>query len=140
LADAVILLDVVGERLRVRVPPRRPLFGDAEANADRMYLLTHTLLVAYSDGDVTVALHDAVAASLGASGVARKERRTVDLNVRHLQLVDIGAVVVLGVGDRRLEHLVHHARGLLAAERENLQRIRHGLAADLVRHEAALLR
>ena len=49
--------------------------------------------------------------------------RLVDLNVRDLQLVDVGAVVVLGVGDRRLEHLVHHARAaFLRHELEQLER------------------
>src|SRR5690606_33990013 len=83
---------------------------------------------------------DAVAAALGAGAVTREERGVVDGHDADLELVDVGAVVVLGVGDRGLEHLVHEARGLLPAERENLERMTHGLAADLVGDEPTLLR
>jgi len=55
LANAVILFHVVGDTCEFATL-RRPLFLDAEANADRMNLLTHTLLVAYPKSDVTVAL------------------------------------------------------------------------------------
>src|SRR5512144_3116523 len=97
------------------------------------------LLVADANRDVAVALQDAVAAALRASRIARERRRAVDLHVRDLELVDVRAVVVLGVRDRGLEHLVHHPRGLLAAEREDLESLRNGLAANLIRDEPAFL-
>src|SRR5690606_32115488 len=45
LANAMILLDIRRKRLRIGIPLRQPLFGDAETNAGRMYFLTHDLLV-----------------------------------------------------------------------------------------------
>ena len=66
--------------------------------------------------------------------------RLVDLDARDLQLVDVRVVVVLGVGDRRLQHLAHDLRALLRREAQRRERTAHGLAAHHVRHEAALLR
>src|SRR5689334_4949279 len=73
-ADAVILFHVVREHLRIRIPLRRPLFRDPEANADRMNLLTHRLLVAYPESDVTVALQDSIATTLRSGRIAREKR------------------------------------------------------------------
>src|SRR5690606_9796805 len=120
LADPVILLDIRRERLRIGVPLRQPLLRDAEADSGRMYLLTHNLLVRHSNRNVAVALQNSVAPSLRPRAIAREERRSVDLDDGDLQLVDIGTVVVLGVRNRRLEHLVHDPRGLLAAEPQNV--------------------
>jgi hypothetical protein len=47
-------------------------------------------------------------------------------------------VIVLGVGDRALERLLHKERGLLRAERHNVERRRHRAALDLTRHVADL--
>src|SRR5262245_58151426 len=80
------------------------------------------LAVADHDGDVAVALEDAVAATLGARVKALVHRRRVDLDARHLELVDIRVGVVLRIRDRRLEHLAHQARALLGHELERLQR------------------
>src|SRR5881394_978667 len=98
------------------------------------------LLVAYANRDVAVAFQDPIAAALRARRVTRERRRAVDLHVRDFELVDVRAVVVLGVRDRGLEYLVDHPRGLLAAEGENLERLRDGQAADLVSDEPAFLR
>ena len=77
--------------------------------------------------DVAVALQDAVTAALRTRRIARESSRAVDLHVRDLEHRRcVGAVVVLGVRYRGLEHLVHHPRGLLAAEREDLERLRDG--------------
>src|SRR5690606_24570773 len=140
LADPMVLLDVHGERLRIRVPLRQPLAGDAEANSGRMYFLTHGLLVRHSNRDVAVALQDSVAPTLRPGAIAGKERRAVDLDDGDLELVDVRTVIVLGVCDRGLEHLVHDTRGLLAAEPQDVDGLPDGLAPDLISDEAAFLR
>ena len=82
-----------------------------------MYFLTHS--PSYSSAtlnrDVAVTLDDARAAALGARAVATEGRRLVDLDRRDLQFVDVRTVVVLGVGNRRLEHLLDDARALSSA-------------------------
>src|SRR6056297_655878 len=98
------------------------------------------LLVCHLDGDVTVALDDPVATPLGARPEALQRRRLVDHDQRNLQLVDIGTVVVLRIGDRRLEHFPDHVRRLLRRVLEGLQRGAYGLATDHVRDQPALLR
>ena len=132
------------ELLLAGVPLRRPVTGDAEADADRIDFLTHALTVllavADDDGDVAVALDDAVAAALGARHEALQHRRGVDVDARDLQLVDVGALVVLGVGDGRLQHLVDQVRALLRHELQHVERAPDRLAAHHVGHQAALLR
>ena len=62
--------DTAGNCFLFGVPLRRPVTGDAKADANRIDLLTHGLLVllavADDDSDVAVALDDAGAAALGA--------------------------------------------------------------------------
>src|SRR5690606_32486208 len=55
-ADRVILLHVARKRPRVGIPPGRPVLGDAEPDADRMYFLTHAISLAdgYSSPTRTV--------------------------------------------------------------------------------------
>ena len=48
--------------------------------------------------------------------------------------------VVLGVRDRRLEHLLQRDRGFLVAELQQLKRLGDVQAADLVRDQTRLLR
>src|SRR6056297_3059288 len=98
------------------------------------------LLVCHLDGDMTVALDDPVATPLGPRPEALQCRRLVDHDQRNLQLVDIRTVVVLGVGNRRLEHLLHHVRRLLGRVLQGLQRSIDGLATDHVRDQPAFLR
>src|SRR5690606_22324214 len=139
LADPMILLDVHRERLRFGVPLRQPLASDAEVKSGRMYFLTHDLHVRHSNRDVAAALQDSVAPALRARTIAGEERRAVDFDDRNLELVDVRPVIVLGVRDRRLEHLVHDPRGLLAAEPQDIDGLPDGLAPDLIRDETALL-
>src|SRR5690606_39051065 len=121
------------------IPLRQPLLGDAETNAGRMYFLTHDLLVRHPNRDVAVAFQDPGAPPLRSRTIASEERRPVHLDDGDLQLVDIRAVVVLRVRNRGLEHLVHDPRGLLAAEPQNVDGLRHRLTPDLIRDESAFL-
>src|SRR5690242_8026869 len=61
-------------------------------------------------------LADAIAATLGARGEALERGALLDVDGLDLQFVDVGTVVVLGVGDRRLEHLLDDHSGLLLRE------------------------
>src|SRR5436189_3193217 len=57
----------------------------------------------------------------------------------HLQLVDVGAVVVLRVGDRRFQHLLDDVCPLLRTEGEQIEGLFHREPADLVGDEPPLL-
>src|SRR3979490_804151 len=125
------------------IPAAGPVAGDPEAYPYRIDLLTHTLIllaVADADGDVTVALDDARATPLGAGGKALELRSRVHLDERYFQLVDVGAVIVLGVGDRGLEYLAHQPRALLRHEAQRRDRIADRLAAHHLGDQPALLR
>src|SRR2546428_7069774 len=125
------------------IPARGPVAHYPESDAQRIDLLTHALVllaVADADGNVAVALDDARAAPLGAGMEALELRGGIHVNERHLQLVDVGAVVVLGVGDRGLEHLAHDLRTLLRHVAQRCDRIADRAAAHYVRDQPALLR
>src|SRR5213080_269056 len=64
----------------------------------------------------------------------------IHVDERHLQLVDVGAVVVLGVGDRGLERLAHELRTLLRHVAQRCDRMADRAAAHYVRDQPALLR
>src|SRR5574337_733292 len=96
-------------------------------------------LVAHRHVHMARGLDQARAAALGASGRALERRALLDVDGLDTQLVDVGAVVVLGVGDRGLQHLAHDRRGLLLREVENVQSLVHFLAADQVGDEAPLV-
>ena len=103
-----------------------------------MDLLSHGLSlfpVADDEADVAGLLADDVAAALGARLEAAQRVGLVDVDRRDLELVDVGAVVVLGVGDRGLEHLLDDPRALLRGEREDVQRAVDRQAADRVGDE-----
>ena len=85
-------------------------------------------------------LEYAVAAAFGAGMKALEHRALLDVDGLHLQFVDIGAVVVLGIGDGRLQHFLDDLGALLRAERENVERLVHRQAADQVGDEPSFLR
>src|SRR5437764_1036471 len=84
-------------------------------------------------------LEHAVAAALGTRLEALEEHAALDVNRLHLERVDIGTIVVLGIGNRGLEELPHDAGALFRRVGEDAHRLVHGLAADHVRHEAPFL-
>src|SRR5712691_5459866 len=102
----------------------------------RRFLL---FLVADGHEDMAGSLGDAVASALGARLKALERHGLLDENPLHPQLIHVGAVVVLGVGNRRFEHLLDDARSLLRTEGEQIERFSHGQPADLVRDEPPLL-
>src|SRR5438552_1164157 len=85
-------------------------------------------------------LQHAVAASLGACLKSFEEHAALDEDGLHLERVDVGAVVVLGIGDRGLEQLAHQARALLRRVGEDVHRLIDRFAADQVGDQAPFLR
>src|SRR5574343_1752269 len=75
-------------------------------------------LTSVADGHVHVArgLADAVAATLGTRGEALEGGTLFDVDGLDLQFVDVGAIVVLGVRDCGLQHLLDDDGGLLLGE------------------------
>src|SRR6476620_11084178 len=98
-----------------------------------------SLLVA--DGQVHVArgLDDAIAAAFGARGETLERSALLDVDGLDLQLVDVCAVVVLGVRDCGLKHLLDDDGGLLLGEFQDVQRLVDLLAAAQVGNEPALV-
>src|SRR5487761_2409595 len=142
LADLEVLGQRRAEVLGVREPSRRPVTSDREAESGRMNLLSHggsLFPVADDDVDMAALLADHVPAALGTRSEAAQRIGLVDVDSRHLELVDVGALVVLGVGDRRLEHLLQDPRAFLGTERQDVERPVDRQAADLVGDQPALL-
>src|SRR5690606_28038275 len=78
LAHLMVRNQLLRELLLAGVPLGHPVAGDAEADADRIDLLAHRLIlpaVADVNGDVAGALDDAVATALRAGVEALHHRR-----------------------------------------------------------------
>jgi hypothetical protein len=67
-------------------------------------------------------------------------RAFVDLDLGDLELVDVRADVVLGIGDGRLQDFFDDRGALLGAEREQIQGLLDVEPTDLVGDQARLLR
>src|SRR3546814_17114876 len=55
------------------------------------------------------------------------------------EFIDIGAIVVLGVGDRGLKCFLEYVRGFLWCERQDIKRLCNRLATDQIRDKACFL-
>src|SRR5690606_77424 len=88
---------------------------------------------------VTGALENAIRPALGAGLDALERHALVDKNGCDLELVHIRAFVVLSVGNGRLQNLLHQGGGLLGAEGQNVQRLFHSLATNLVSNQTGFL-
>src|SRR3954468_12307915 len=90
------------------------------------------LLVANRQVHMARRLDDAVAAAFGARGEALERSALFDVDGLDLQLVDVGAVVVFGVGDRRLQHLLDDAGRFFLGELQRVERLVDLLAANQI--------
>ena len=63
----------------------------------------------------------------------------VDVDGRDTEFIDIGAVVVLGVGNGGLQSLLQDAGRLLGRECQDVQGLGNALAADQISDETCLL-
>src|SRR4051812_39044900 len=92
------------------------------------------------DREVAGPLAYARRASERARAVALQRRTLVHEDLGHAKLVGDQLVVVLCVGDRRVQQLQHVARCGARGVLEDRPRLAHVLAADVVDHEARLAR
>src|SRR5215475_2665872 len=127
----------------VGVPARIPGAVDADAQADRIDLLTHLLaLLALADdhGQVAPGLQDPGAASARPRMEALHDEAATDRRLGHVEAIDVELMVVLGIGDRRLQHALHRSGDAALRERQFRQRRSGVLAADEFGDEVELAR
>src|SRR3954468_16935350 len=106
-----------------------------------MNLLTHVglgLLRDERDGQVRGALADARGAAHGARPVALERWALVSVDAEDAQVLADELVVVLRVGDGRLEQLAPGLRRATRGEREDRARLGDVLAADVIADEPRL--
>src|SRR5574343_146639 len=141
LTNLDVFLQHARKVLAVGVPAGTPVFGDGQTKASRMNFLSHgSSLVTNGQIDMAGRLADPIATTLGARREALQHHAFFDVDDFHLQFVDISTVVVLGVGDSRLQHLFDDTSALGRAEGQDVESLTNRLAAHQIRHQAALLR
>src|SRR5690606_7803275 len=120
-----ISVQIVSVSATICVPHRSVLFYDTEANTRRIYFLTHDrlLLVSNLDRDVARPLYDAISTAFGTRHDALQGATFVYKHGGDLQVIHVCAIVVLGVGNGRLQHFLDDVSGLLVAESQQV----HGL-------------
>ena len=111
LADVEVLVQQLGVFAAFGVPARVPGPVDAEPQADRIDLLTHYLSSASARSRTTMVrwlngLTMPARAAAAAGLEALHHQALADRRLGDDQAVDVELVVVLGVGDRRLQHLL----------------------------------
>src|SRR5690606_29881124 len=103
-----ISVQIVSVSTTICVPHRSVLFYDTEANTRRIYLLTHDrlILVRNLDRDVARPRCDAISTAFGTRHDALQGATFVYKHGGDLQVIHVCAIVVLGVGNGRLQHLL----------------------------------
>src|SRR5215218_7840832 len=141
VADGHVLDQEVREVALVE-PVRLPVVDVPHAHGFGMYLLPHALelLRGERDRQVRGPLADARGAAHGAWPVALQRRPLVGIHGGDTQVLAHQLVVVLRVGDRRLEQLGPVLGGGARREGEDGARLRDVLAADVVADQPRLAR
>src|SRR5580704_5658449 len=150
VADLHVFVQKLAVLALARVPARIPGAVDAEAQPDRIDLLTHCASplcrfdvvadFAHDDRDVRERLFDATRPPPRAGAEALHHHVLADPRLGDDQIVDVEIVVVLGIGDRRFERLPDLGRDPLSREFEVGERGRDLLAADELGEKIELLR
>src|SRR5262249_47012605 len=78
--------------------------------------------------------------AFGPRGEALEHRGGIDVDQRNLQIIDVGTVIVLSIGNCGFQQLAHQIRALLGHVLQCCNRIADRLAADGVGDQPALLR
>src|SRR5690606_5666498 len=100
-AYADIFSEHAAKGLVVRIPTRTPVTVNREAEPYRVYFLSHCdSLRADFDHNVASLLLDTVTAAFCTCGETLHRLALVHMDSGDFEFIDIGAVVVLGVGDR----------------------------------------
>src|SRR3989338_327574 len=106
-----------------------------------MNFLSHNLpLAPDADCNVTSLLFDAIATTFGARHEALQRRRIVNVNGCYFQLIDISAIVMLGIDNRRLKRLFDNPGTLLRAEGQDVERLCNRQTSNLIGDQTAFLR
>ena len=84
-------------------------------------------------------LADTRTATLGASTEAAQRRGLFHVDLLNEQFIHVSAVVVFGVGDRGFERLEDDAGSALLRKAQDVEGLVHGLTANQVGHQTALL-
>src|SRR5690242_9192794 len=103
-------------------------------------LLLLLFALAHDDGQIGEIFLDLSGAAAAARVEALQGEGPPDRRLLDVELVDVELVVVLGVGDRRLQHLLDVLGDAARREAELGQRPVGALAADHLRHEIELAR
>jgi len=85
-------------------------------------------------------LADTVATAFGAGGETLKRSALFDVNGFHLQLVDIGTIIVFSIGNSGLENLLDDARSFFLRESQNIQSLIHFFCRESNRRPSGLYR
>src|SRR5713101_4504814 len=101
-----------------------------------MYFLSHGASLFVADRHINVAggLGDTVATPFGARSKTFQAGSALDTDGGYFKFVNVGAVVVLSIGNRRFQYFPDNRRASFRTEREDVKRLVHRQAADLVRH------
>src|SRR5207302_1948007 len=105
----------------------------------RLLLFVLVLVVPDRHENMAGPLGDAVASALCARLEALERHALFHENGPYLQLVDIGAFVVLGIGNRRFQNLLDDVRRFLRTEGKQIEGLFHREPAHLVGDEPPLL-
>jgi hypothetical protein len=142
LADLEILVEQLAVFLGVGVPAAVPGAVDLKAQADRIDFVTHqacsswrTLIVSCANG---FSMRPIAAAA--ARAPALHDQVLADPGLGHDQVVDVEPVIVLGVGDRALQRLLHLGRDAALGEGQIGQRLGDRFLADHRGDEVQLAR
>src|SRR5574343_509769 len=98
-----------------------------------------TSSVANRHVDVTRGFADAVATAFGAGRETLERGALLDVDGLDLQLVDVGAIVMLGVGNGGLQNLLDDHGSFFLREGQDVQGLVHFLAADQIGDQAAFI-
>src|SRR5690606_22338717 len=122
------------------IPARTPVTRNRKTETGWMYLLSHRdSLVTDSHVNVTGLFRDTITTTLGTRSEALEDRALFDIDRFHEQFVDIGTVVVLGIGDSGFEHLLDNRSAFFRAELQNVQSSIDFLATDQIGDQTAFL-
>src|SRR5260221_8230897 len=101
-------------------------------------MLSGLLALAHDHGDVAPRLDDRGAATARAGMEPLHHEAAPDRRLGDEQAVDVELVIVLGIGDRRLQHLAHVLGDAALVEGQLRQRRLGAEPADRLRHQVQL--
>src|SRR5690606_17698341 len=103
-ADTNVFGEHAAKGLIVGIPTRTPVAVNREAEPNRVYFLSHCdSLSSDFDHNVASLLLDTVTAAFCTGGKTLHRLSLVHIDCGDFKFIDIGAVVVFGVGDRGLK-------------------------------------